>query len=575
MSISSLKLVKFARRVRKSDETFEQFLSDLRFLASTCNFCNATCRDNRIMDRILDGHKSETVEEKLTRSSKLDLKNTLNTCRAIELNEENKKVIMNKSESEISKVSHYSGKKLEEKRCKFCSRNHRMVKSECPAWGKTCNSCHKPNHFAGAEVCENGKFDVKSDKSDRKSKGSADSLSGSKIPAMVDDEFSDSSTEGSVSVVTDVSAVHNDKARPLFCKMKIDNNVVVHQIDPGATVCILPVKHVGDRQIRHEAVTHKMWNRASETALGKVKIKVTNVKTKKKWNVDYAVVEDNSCTPLLSRRAAESMGLVTVNYKAFDVCTVKSDEIKSEFPSVFDEKLSSLPGGPAHLTLEADPEPVIPPLRTLPESLKDSVLSELNRHVAEKTMCKVERPTDWVNQMSVVKKKSGAIRICVDPRPLNLVLKRKHFMLPVLDDVLPKLSGARVFSICDLKQGYHHVELDEESSYLTTFATPFGRYRWLGLPFGLKVSSEIFQKRLCMALEGLEGVQCVADDVIVYGRDHNDHIRNLRNLSSCCEEHGVRLNRNKCQFNVPEIKFWDMLYLLPALRQILPKSRLS
>ena len=165
------------------------------------------------------------------------------------------------------------------------------------------------------------------------------------------------SAEGSVSVVTDVSAVHNDKARPLFCKMKIDDSVVVHQIDPGATVCILTVKHVGDRSIRHEPVTLKMWNGASETALGKVKIKI-NVKTKKKWKFDYVVVEDNSCT-LLSRRAAESMDLVTVNYNAFDVCIVKSDEIKSEFSSVFDEKLGSLPRGPAYLTLEADPEPVI------------------------------------------------------------------------------------------------------------------------------------------------------------------------------------------------------------------------
>ena len=165
--------LKFSRRVQKP-------LSDLRFLASTCNFCSATCRDNRIMDQILDGHKSETVKEKLTRSSKLDLKTTLNTCRAMELNEENKKVVINTSESEISKVSHYSGKKFEEK---FCSRNHRMVKSECPAWGKTCNSCHKPNHFAGAEVCESGKSDVKSVKSDRKFKGSAASSSGSKIPS--------------------------------------------------------------------------------------------------------------------------------------------------------------------------------------------------------------------------------------------------------------------------------------------------------------------------------------------------------------------------------------------------------
>ena len=57
-----------------------------------------------------------------------------------------------------------------------------------------------------------------------------------------------------------------------------------------------------------------------------------------------------------------------------------------------------------------------------------------------------------------------------------------------------------------------------------------------------------------MVLEGLEGVQCVADDVILYGKDHDDHNRNLRILLSLCEEHGIRLNPDKCQFNVPEIK---------------------
>ena len=87
------------------------------------------------------------------------------------------------------------------------------------------------------------------------------------------------------------------------------------------------------------------------------------------------------------------------------------------------------------------------------------------------------------------------------------------------------------------------------------FATPFGRYRWPRLPFGLEVSSEIFQKRLCMALEGLKGVQCVADDVSIYGKDHDDHNCNLRNLLSHCEEHEIKLNPDKCQFNVSEIKF--------------------
>ena len=74
-----------------------------------------------------------------------------------------------------------------------------------------------------------------------------------------------------------------------------------------------------------------------------------------------------------------------------------------------------------------------------------------------------------------------------------------------------------------------------------------------------------------MALEGLEGVQCVADDVIVYGRDHDDHNRNLRNLLSRCEEHGVKLNPNKYQFNVPEIKFLGHVVSASGLKADLTK----
>ena len=556
--------LKFSRRVQLPHETFEQYLSDLRFLASSCNFCTPKCCDNRIMDRILDGHKSEVVKEKLTRSQKLDLATTLNTCRAMELNAENKKVVMNK-EGEVNKVSHSTGKRFDDKskRCKFCTQSHRMKKSECPAWGKTCYSCHKPNHFPGSDVCEGKSEGTPGKKSDFKSKGKGNDkyfkkggYPKKKVHLVYEDESSDESVEGTVNAVTaPVSALTDPNTKPLFCKMKIDGTDVVHQIDPGATVCILPRKYIGDRPIRDEPVTLKMWNGVTETTLGKTTIKVKNVKTNKKWNVDYVIVKNDSHTPLLSRKAAEVMKLITVNYDNFDVCAVKTNEFKSEFPAVFDNTLGSLPGGPAHLTLENNPEPVVRPPRTLPESLKSEVLSELNRHISENTMCKVDQPTDWVNQMSVTKKKSGDIRICIDPRPLNLALKREHFMLPVLDDVLPKLSGAKVFSVCDLKQGYHHVELDEKSSLLTTFATPFGRYRWLRLPFGLKVSSEIFQKGLCMALEGLEGVQCVADDVIVYGKDHEDHNRNLRNLLSRCEEHRIKLNPDKCQFHVSQIKF--------------------
>ena len=84
--------------------------------------------------------------------------------------------------------------------------------------------------------------------------------------------------------------------------------------------------------------------------------------------------------------------------------------------------------------------------------------------------------------MSVAEKISGEIRICIDPKQLNLELKRDHYTLSVLEDILPEQSHANNFSVLDFKQGYLHCRLDEESSLLTTMATPFGRYRWLRLP---------------------------------------------------------------------------------------------
>jgi hypothetical protein len=104
-------------------------------------------------------------------------------------------------------------------------------------------------------------------------------------------------------------------------------------------------------------------------------------------------------------------------------------------------------------------------------------------------------------------KKSGSLRICIDPKPLNAALKREHYQIPVIDDLLPDLTDACVFTKVNLASAFWHLELDEESSVLTTFATRNGCFRWLRLPFGLNVSCEIFQ-RLNQELEGLPGVKC-------------------------------------------------------------------
>ena len=112
-----------------------------------------------------------------------------------------------------------------------------------------------------------------------------------------------------------------------------------------------------------------------------------------------------------------------------------------------------------------------------------------------------------------------------------------------------------------MKAGYWHCILDEESSELTTFSTPYGRYKWLRLPFGLSASAEIFQKHVDQALEGLAGVLNIVDDVLIYGKGETeeeavkDHDKNLHTLLERCRAQGIALNPEKLKIRVKEVKF--------------------
>ncbi|CAB4006649.1 Transposon Ty3-G Gag-Pol poly [Paramuricea clavata] len=163
-------------------------------------------------------------------------------------------------------------------------------------------------------------------------------------------------------------------------------------------------------------------------------------------------------------------------------------------------------------------------------------------------------------------KKSGSLRICIDPKPLNAALKREHYQIPVIDDLLPDLTDACVFTKVDLASAFWNLELDEESSVLTTFATLYCRFKWLRLPFGLNVSSEIFQKRLNHELEALPGVKCIADDVLIYGTSEADHDRNLANFMCRCQHKGMKLNPQKLEFKCKEVPFHGHLLTTEGLK---------
>ena len=134
---------------------------------------------------------------------------------------------------------------------------------------------------------------------------------------------------------------------------------------------------------------------------------------------------------------------------------------------------------------------MIHPPRTVPFSIKEELKTTLNKMVQKGIIAPISVPTDWVSSLVIVKKPTK-LRICIDPKNLNEAIKRPHYAMPSLDGIAPELTDAKVFSVLDAKDGFWQVELTEESSHLTTFNTPFGRYRWLRMPFGICSGSEEF-----------------------------------------------------------------------------------
>lgn len=174
--------------------------------------------------------------------------------------------------------------------------------------------------------------------------------------------------------------------------------------------------------------------------------------------------------------------------------------------------------------------------------------------------------TPWVNSAVVTIKPNGSIRLCLDPRNLNKAIKRNPYYVRTIDDVIPKVSGSTHFSILDARSGFWQVSLDEESSRLCTFNTPWGKHRWTRLPFGLTCSGDVFQEKMDMVFGRLEGLSGIADDTFVYGTGEAQHDQHILTVLDTARENNVRFNPDKFQFKVKEASFFGLTWTPDGFR---------
>ena len=116
------------------------------------------------------------------------------------------------------------------------------------------------------------------------------------------------------------------------------------------------------------------------------------------------------------------------------------------------------------------------------------------------------------------------VQICVDVTSLNKVVQRKTHPMGSVDESLAMLGESRVFTKLDANSSFWQIPLEEDSKLLTTFVTPFGHFCFNSLPFGISCTPEIFQRNMSDILEGLDGVICWLDNILIHGRNHMMHV---------------------------------------------------
>ena len=244
------------------------------------------------------------------------------------------------------------------------------------------------------------------------------------------------------------------------------------------------------------------------------------------------------------------------------------EKVETTYADVF-QGLCKFPGEPYKLRLKPDAVPAKHRPRRVPVHLQDAFHEGVERLVKIDVLEKVTEPTEWVNSFVIVEKvidSSNAhspnhvikksIRLCIDPKDLNEALEREPYYSRSIDELISMFAGAKVFTIVDMDKGYWQVVLHPESRKLTCMAFDIGRYQFKRLPMGSKVASDIFQRMLDSVYIGLPGVTGIADDMVIFGRNEEEHDRNLILFLETTRKNGLVLNKKKLQFKKEEVSFF-------------------
>ena len=516
--------------VQKEGQNVDSYVTELRHKAQTCDY--GELKDSLIRDRIVVGINSTQLKEKMLQDKDLSLESAISRCKSAEMTQRQMQVIQEKGsayggkETEpVNVIKH--GRKGNRKSqinnahpetfdCNKCGKNHQHKK--CPAYSAVCHKCKKKGHYK--QFCLKPVHVV-----------SLESNKDSVFCGLV-------KTEKSVKV----SAINDKKwTHPL----NIDGNIVVVKIDTGAGADLLSY---GD----FLSLQRKPSLKPTKTRLSDYNDNAIDVKGScvlrvamhdRQYPVRFIVVENGPS--LLGCDTSERLNLVQRVYNV---------NVKECVLPETNTILNCLPFQHT-IQLKADAVPVIHASRRVAATLREPLKKELSRMEKLGVIHKVDHPTEWVNSMVITEKPNGDLRICLDPKDLNRNILREHYPLPKKEEIFAEMCGAKWFSKLDASQAFWQIKLCDKSKDYTTFNTPFGRWAYDRLPYGVCSAPEVFHKVMEQMMENINGVRVYMDDILVWGHTEKEHDEHLEAVRDRIRKYGLMMNQEKCVVKKNAITF--------------------
>ncbi|UYV77464.1 K02A2.6-like [Cordylochernes scorpioides] len=412
--------------------------------------------------------------------------------------------------------------------CKWCGQQHTY--GNCPAYRKTCNACGKLNHFAA--VCRTRR-----------------------IRNLIAENEGDESFEGGINVnKVLVKTVRSDKWSAVI---SINGNKTSVHLDTGAQINVLPQKVISlwpaKPIIKPTSLKAYAYGHSELPIVGKCEVLCQYGEKK---SLCEFIIADVDAQTLITGDTCEKLEILKRINQINSHEMILHDQTKKileQFHEVFQGV------GVINSECKMYTKPEYPPVRALPRripaSLGNEVQSELEKMVKQGIITKIYHETEWSHPMVVVKKKSGQIRICLDPRKLNQALVRRHFQTPAPSELLHQIPKADYYTVLDVKSAYWHVPVANECRDLLVMATPFGKFRYSRLPFGLNISAQIFVEMMTNIFKNSFRNVTYVDDLLIYADNIEEHNEKLKGILEIARRNNIKFDLTKAQICKKEVSF--------------------